>query len=59
MISSAFFLRPDERLGVGVVVCNVRRDGLLQVFDAPEDAPTDAFPRDFTEPPLHQVEPRR
>jgi hypothetical protein len=50
-------LCPDKRFRVLVVVTDIFLDRLDKVFDTLEAAASNPFPRDFSEPSLHQVEP--
>ena len=47
--------RPHEWLGVTVPSRQKLLNGLLQILDADKYSPANAFARQFTKPPLHEV----
>ena len=51
--------RPDERFGILVSDPDEIFDRHDEFRDAAENSATNAFPRDLSEPPLHQVQPGR
>jgi hypothetical protein len=51
--------RPNERLGILVVDPNELFYCHDQFLNTAENSSTNAFPRDLSEPSLHQVQPRR
>ena len=52
------FSRPDERLGVGVVLSDVTLNGLDQLVDISEATASDLFMSDVSKEALDHVEPR-
>ena len=48
---------PDEGFWIGVVVIDIKLDGLDEIGDALEGSASDAF-GDFSKPTLHEVKPR-